>query len=200
LSWGGIDLTEGVTGSGALEDSVVRILEHQAKYGIDQDTMLIYLSSVNLMSILNMLNRRLGGNTVLAPAALPLPPLVAETPQAGGPSIENMLGTLLKMMGNQSGGDSTGGQGINPATLLNMLSTIGQNVDLGKMMGMLSGLMSPPNKPAAGQQKDTISPSSGNELVSARPGFKEIEKSGEDRGEKREVPKIMKWDQLDARK
>jgi hypothetical protein len=195
LPWGGIDLTEAVTGSGALEDSVVRILEHQAKYGIDQDSMLIYLSSVNLMSILNLLNRRSG-----VPAALPLPPLVAGAPQAGGPPLENMLGMLLKMMGNQGGGDSTGGQGINPATLLNMLSTISQNVDLGKMMGMLSALMSPPGKPAAGQQQDTIGPSSGNELAPARPGLKEIDKSGEDRGEKREVPKIMKWDQLDAKK
>lgn len=192
-------MTEGVTGSGALEDSVVRILEHQAKYGIDQDAMLIYLSSVNLMSILNLLNRRNGGSSI-APAALPLPPLVAGTPQAGTPPPDNMLGMLLKMMGSQSGGDSTGGQGINPSTLLNMLAAISQNVDLGKMMGMLSSLMAPPGKPAAGQQQDTIAPASGNELGPARPGFKEIDKSGEDRGEKREVPKIMKWDQLDAKK
>ncbi|MDD4238746.1 MAG: hypothetical protein PHT62_09360 [Desulfotomaculaceae bacterium] len=189
-------MTEGVTGSGALEDSVVRIIEHQAKYGIDQDTMLIYLSSVNLMSILHLLNRRYGGSANLTPATLPLPPLTAGTPQAGGPPLENMLGTLLKMLGNQSGGDSAGEQGINPAMLLNLLATLSQNVDMGKMMGMLSGLMSPPGKPAASPQQDSVGPSCGSEHNPARPGFKEIDKSGEDRGEKREIPKIMKWDQL----
>ncbi|TEB08456.1 hypothetical protein Psch_02019 [Pelotomaculum schinkii] len=188
-------MTEGGAGPGALEDSVVRILEHQTKYGIDQDTMLIYLSSVNLMSILNLLNRRYGGSAGIAPATLPLPPLMAGTPQAGGPPLENMLGALLKMLGSQSNGDSTG-QGINPATLLNMLAALSQNVDLGKMMGMLSGLMCPPGKTAASQQQDTAGPSCGSELGPAKPGFKEIDKSREDGGEKREVPKIMKWDQL----
>lgn len=188
-------MTEGGAGPGALEDFVVRILEHQTKYGIDQDTMLIYLSSVNLMSILNLLNRRYGGSAGLAPATLPMPPLVAGTPQAGGLPQENMLGALLKMMGSQGNGDSAG-QGINPATLLSMLATLSQNVDLGKMMGMLSGLMGPPGKPAAGQQQDTAGPSCGSEPGPARPSFKEIDKSGEEGGEKREVPKIMKWDQL----
>lgn len=191
-------MTEGLTGSGAFEDSVVRLLEYQTKYGIDQDTMLIYLSSVNLMNILGLINRRYGGNANLIPASLPLPPLVAGAPQTGSPPLENMLGTLLKMLGNQNDRDSSGGQGINPAALLNMLATLSQNVDLGKMMGMLSGLMSPPGKPAASQQ--ATAPASPNELVPARPVLKESEKNGEVRGEKREVPKIMKWDQLDNAK
>jgi hypothetical protein len=192
-------LTEVINGSGALEDSVVRILEHQAKYGIDQDTMLIYLSSVNLMSILNLLNRRNGGSAI-NPAALPLPPLVTGAPQAGGPPLDNMLGMLLKMLGSQGSDNSTGGQGMNPATLLNMLAALSQNVDLGKMMGMLSGLMSPPGKPAASQQDNVVPASPGSELCPARPVFKESEKNGETRGEKREAPKIMKWDQLESSK
>lgn len=189
-------MTEGVTSNGALEDSVVRILEHQAKYGIDQDTMLIYLSSVNLMSILHLLNRRYNGSASFAPATLPLPPLVTGAPQAGGQQMENMMGALLKLLGGQSGGDSPGGQGINPATMLNLLATLGQNVDLGKMMSMLSGLMGPPAKQTASQQQNTAGISGGGELDSAGTGLKEIDKGGEDRGEKREVPKIMKWDQL----
>lgn len=192
-------MSEGVNGSGALEDSVVRILEHQSKYGIDQDTMLIYLSSVNLMSILNLLNRRYG-SAGYAPASLPLPPLVAGASPSEGQPMENMLGMLLKMLGSQSGGDSTGGQGINPATMLNLLANLSQNIDLGKMMGMLSALMAPADKPAASQQK-TAGPPSGSELTVAKPGSKEIDKnSGEERGERREVPKIMKWDQFESAK
>lgn len=187
-------MTEGVTSSGALEDVVVSLLEHQTKYGIDQDTMLIYLSSVNLMSILNLLNRRYSGSASFAPATLPLPPLVTGAPQAGGPQMENMLGALLKMLGSQSGGDASGGQGMNPASLLNVLATLGQNVDLTKMMGMLSALMGPAGKPAASQPD--IAAAGGSELVSKGSGLKDIDKDGEDRGEKREVPKIMKWDQL----
>lgn len=190
-------MTEDVTSYGALEDSVVRILDYQTKHGIDQDTMLIYLSSVNLMSILQLLNRRNSNNVGLAAATLPLPPLMAGAPQAGGAQMENMLGALLKMLSNQSSsGDSSGGQGINPATMLNLLATLGQNVDLGKMMSMLSGLMGPPAKPAASQQQNFTGASGGSESGSAVPGLKEIDKGGEDRGEKREIPKIMKWDQL----
>lgn len=194
-------MTDSVTGAGAPEDSIARILEHQSKYGIDQDTMLIYLSSVNLMSILNLITRRYGGNASLATTTLPLPPLIADTPQTGGLPLETMLGAVLKMLGNQSGGGATGGQGINPAALLNLLATLSQNIDMGKMMGMLSGMMAPPSKPAASQEHDTTGPtSSGSELGPARPGYKEIDKSGGERGEKREVPKIMKWDQLDSAK
>lgn len=190
-------MTEGVNSSGALEDAVVRILEHQSKYGIDHDAMLIYLSSVNLMSILQLLNRRYGSNAVITPS-LPLPPLVSETSPGGGPSPDNMLGTLLKMLGGQNSGDSAG-QGVNPAAMLNLLSALSRNVDLGKMMGMLSGLMGPAGKTASSQQQNTSGASNGSEPAHAGPREND-KKSGEDRGEKREVPRIMKWDQLDSGK
>ncbi|MGI6492605.1 MAG: hypothetical protein ACOX0T_09410 [Pelotomaculum sp.] len=184
-------MTEEANSYGSLEEPLFKILEQQARYGMDQETMLLYLSSVNLMSILTLHNRRYGGSAGLVPSALPLPPAAA-----GGMTGDNMLGMLLKMLGNQqSGADDGPGQGANPAALLNLLASLSQNVDLGKVMSMLAG-MGTQGKAAGGQQQETASAPVYQDESADTGESKGKEKSVADRGGKREIPKIMKWDQL----
>lgn len=183
-------MTEEANSSGSLEEPLFRILEQLSRYGMDQETMLLYLSSVNLMSILTLHNRRYGGSAGLVPSTLPLPPAAA-----GGMTGDNMLGMLLKMLGNQqSRADDGPGQGGNPAALLNLLASLSQNVDLGKMMSMLAG-MGTQGKAAGGQQQEAASDPVDQDDSADSEGVKGKEKSA-DRGGKREIPKIMKWDQL----
>ena len=44
-------MSEEAKGVPAPDETVTRLLDLQQRYGMDQDTMLIYISSVNLMSI-----------------------------------------------------------------------------------------------------------------------------------------------------
>lgn len=201
-------MTEEIKTAATADEPVARLLELQSRYGMDQETMLLYLSSVNLMSILNLLSRRQGGGVNLSmavpPAAPVLPPLAPGAAPGGAPSLENLAGMLMKMLGSQGGGGSPGG-GINPAMLTSLLSAFGQNVDLGAMMNMLAGLMGPGSKPApkpvsgsAPQAASTTETgSSGGKAGEANVAGKP---AGESTAVKREVPKIMKWDQLDERK
>lgn len=201
-------MTEEIKGAAVPEDSVIRILEQQSRHGIDQETMLIYMSSVNLMSILNLISRRHGGNPNLslpAPAAAPALPLLAPGVAPGsGPSLDNLMGMLMKMLGGQGGGNSPGGQGINPA-LMNLLGTLAQNVDPVSLMSMLGGLMGSGAKPAPGPASgNVLQTASSSEKSPANPGVKECgvnaKTTGEEKAAIREVPKIMKWDHLDDRK
>jgi len=198
-------LTEEIKGAGLPEESVIRILEQQSRYGMDQDTMLIYMNSVNLMNILNLISRRQGGSmnlSIPAPAVAPALPALAT---GSGPTLDNLMGMLLKMLGSQGGGNSPGGQGINPAMLMNLLSVLGQNVDLGGLMSMLAGLMGTGAKPVPRPESGNIGQSiSSGESSSPKPGVMECgvnEKTTvEDKSPKREPPRIMKWDQIDDRK
>ena len=199
-------MTEEIKGAGVPEESVIRLLEQQSRYGMDQDTMLIYMNSVNLMSILNLINRRQGGSmnlSIPAPAVAPALPALAT---GSGPTLDNLMGMLLKMLGSQGGGNSPGGQGINPAMLLNLLSAFGgQNMDLGGLMSMLAGLMGTGAKPVPRPEAGNIGQNvSSAESSSPKPGVKECgvneKTTGEDKSPKREPPRIMKWDQIDDRK
>ncbi|MCL6560301.1 MAG: hypothetical protein K6U74_16205, partial [Firmicutes bacterium] len=121
------------------EESVIRVLEQQSRHGMDQETMLIYINSINLMNLLSLIQRRYQGNTN---AYLPLPipsntgaqPDIAGTGAGTGPSMENMLGMLMNMLGQ-------GGGGMNPAALMSLLGPLlGQNADLAGMMKMLGNM------------------------------------------------------------
>lgn len=195
-------MTEEIKGVGLPEESVIRLLEQQIRHGVDQETMLIYLSSVNLMSILNLINRRQGGNSNLslpAPAAAPALPSLAP---GSGPSLDNLMGMLMKMLGGQGGGNSPGGQGINPM-LMNLLGTLAQNVDPASLMSMLGALMGSGAKPVPGPKAGNT-PQTTLSTEKANPGGQECGISAKTTGEEktaiREVPKIMKWDHLDDRK
>lgn len=201
-----ICLTEETTGVGVPEESIIRLLAQQSKYGMDQETMLIYMNSVNLMSILNLISRRHGGSVNLPlPASAAAPALPALAP-GSGPPLENLMGMLMKMLGNQGGGNSPGGQGVNPAMLMNLLSAFGlQNMDLGSLMGMLAGLLGTGAKPAPRPEAGNIGQiASSGEISPSKPGIKEdsvnVITTGEEKASKREPPRIMKWDQLDDRK
>ena len=121
-------MTEEIRSAHLPEDSVIRLLEQQARHGMDQESMLIYMCSLNLMSILNLLNKRQGGTSGLnlpVPAAVPALPPLANPGQAagGGPSLESMISLLGNMLGSQAGGGAPGGgQGLNPALLMSLLS------------------------------------------------------------------------------
>jgi len=213
-----IYLTEEIKDDGLPGEQVIRLLEQSSKYGMDQETMLIYISSVNLMSILGLIGRRYGVKSNFSlpvPAALPvLPPLVPGTTQAtsatgtapaGGPSLENLMGMFLKMLGSQGGGNSPAGQGINPSTFLNLLNVLGQNVDLGSLINTMAGLLGSvskaapkPETGAAQQPAPSIGPSTPVPVViESGVGQKA---PGDDKAVKREVPKIMKWEPLEDRK
>lgn len=186
------------------EDSVIRLLEQQARYGMDQESMLIYMCSLNLMSILNLMGRRHGGGTgvslpVPAGPALPLPPLSNSGQVAGGgPSLESMMNMLMSMLGSQGG--APGGQGLNPALLMSLLNALGgQNLDLAGLMGKLAGLMGSGAKPAAGPEAARVPATT--PPPQAGPSGAGCKESGtQERPVKQEVPKIMKWDHLDDRK
>ncbi|MFX4262874.1 hypothetical protein ACOBQJ_11790 [Pelotomaculum propionicicum] len=203
-------MAEEIKGDSVPEDPVIRLLEQTSRYGLDQETMLIYISSVNLMSILGLIGRRYGGNANLSlplPAALPaLPALSPVSPgaaPAGGQSMENLMGIMMKMLGGQGGGSTPAGQGINTATLLNMLSVLGQHVDLNSLMSMMAGMLGSGSKAPPGHEGGgALQPAAGAGQPAA--GVKEnaaaAKTAGEEKQARREAPKIMKWDPLDDRK
>lgn len=198
-------MTEEIRSEGLPEEPVIRLLEHTSKYGMDQETALIYISSVNLMNIIGLISRRYGGKSNLSipiPAALPaLSPAPSGVAPAGGLSMDNLMGMLMKMLGSQGGGNAPAGQGINPSTLLNLLSVLGQNVDLGSLMNMMAGLLGSgskaPTGSAEGSAAQPVVSGAGQPFSGAKENAAVQKAAGEI---KREVPKIMKWDQLDERK
>lgn len=178
-----------------VEDPVARLLDLQARYGMDQETMLIYMSSLNLMSILNLISRRCGGGANLS-AVVPAAP-------GGALSLENLAGMLMKMLGNQGAG-APGGPALNPAMLMSLLSALGgQNMDLGGLINTLAGMMNsgarPASKPAAAGAHEPA-PAAAGAPGGGAAGKAAEKAAGEGTAVKREVPKIMKWDQLDERK
>lgn len=195
----------------AIEEPVARILDLQSKYRMDQETMIIYMNSLNLMNILSLVNRRYGTGSgqSLQMSGMPQPPVPSQGAAAGsGLTWENMAGMLMKLLANQGQDGSTqGGQGINPSVLLNMLSALcGQNLDLNNLMKILPALMGsgkPAPKTAAQDARQTAqNPDAGG--GSPKGAAKDSGPAGGGAGgqpaARHEVPKIMKWDRFDERK
>ncbi|OPX85131.1 MAG: hypothetical protein A4E53_03597 [Pelotomaculum sp. PtaB.Bin104] len=192
---------------------MVRVLELQEKYGIDQDTMLIYICSVNLTSILSLIGRRQQGNSSGYLQA-PVPGSVtAPAPQNAGnnQSTNNLAGMLAGMLGG-----GTNGQGVNPAALLNMLGSLGgkngqglnpalltsllgalggQGKDLSGLLNMMSTLMGTMPKPVVSPGVAAEKPAAPTKEAAAPKN-----PSLEEKRPVREVPKILKWDHLDNRR
>lgn len=209
-------MTEEIKGDSMPGEQVIKLLEQSSKYGLDQETMLIYINSVNLMNILSLLGRRYGVKSNFSlpvPAALPALPALVQgtapaavapgTAQTGSPALENMMGMLMKALGSQGVGNTSAGQGINTSTLLNLLSVLGQNVDLGSLMSLMAGLLGSGSKAAAKPEAGSmVQPPP---VPTGAPVPVATESAGpktpvEDKAVKRETPKIMKWDQLEERK
>lgn len=213
---------ENTSGTAALEESVVRVLELQSKYGMDQETMLIYICSVNLTGILSLIGKRYHGSSS---GYLPVPavPTVTDAAPAGttgaGQTQNDLAGLLNSLLSGQGG---SGGQGFNPAALMNLLGSLsgkegqginpailagllralgGQNPDLGNLMQALTGLMGPGAKTAA-RPGATKEQSAGSKTASDTPGAAKGPSAAKnepvvEKQAAREVPKIMKWDRLD---
>lgn len=179
------------------EESVVRILELQSRYGMDQEAMLIYLNSVNLMTILDMVKRKYHGGA----EALPLPQLASMASpanpgsgSAGGLTLENLAGLASGLMGQ-------GGKGLNPATLLSLFNMLGgQNMDLSNIMGMLGNMLGPGKQVPVGQGQTAAQPVADGDKAKKDGQDGENSPPEGDRQRPRETPKIMKWDHLDDRK
>jgi len=178
----------------AQEQLMSHILELQSRHGIDQDTMLIFLNSVNLMQILTLIqNKYRSGAASLPPVQFPGAPVPSAKPAgsgagdtgSGGISLEN-LAAMLSAMTSQGGG-----KGLNPAALMGLYNMLGgPNMDIGAMMNMLGGMFG--NKPKASAQ-DQAAPAA--EKYKGQDGEKST--PGGDRPASREAPKIMKWDRFD---
>ncbi|OPY58681.1 MAG: hypothetical protein A4E55_00733 [Pelotomaculum sp. PtaU1.Bin035] len=217
-------MAEGSPGTEVLAEPVIKILELQSKYGIDQETMLIYMGSVNLMSILNLIGRRYHGSSsgyMQAPAAAAEAfPSTAPVNSGDNLSLNNLAGMLSGMLGSQGGqgfnpallqnvlGSLGGkdGRGLNPALLMSLLGALGgQNMDWGGLMNMLAGLMGAGSKPAASPETAKGKPAASSTGATSGAGSA-IESGGannsrvEGKQGIREVPKIMKWDLLGDRK
>lgn len=131
-----------------IEQTLFRLLEYRKEHDLDQDSMLIMLSLLNLMGLVNALNRG-------SPAA------------SSGGGMQALLGPLLAMMAAGMGG-GTGGKGrqINPAALLGLLGGMqggGQN-DLAGILGLLGPLLGmgaqgqKPANPPGGDRKQGHTP------------------------------------------
>lgn len=214
-------MTEELDKTALLEEPVVRVLELQSKYGLDPETMLIYICSVNLTSILSLIGKRQqdhsGGHIQASLAAPAVPgPVSAPAPEKAGndnQSLNNLAGMLSGMLGNQGGTNSQGlnpaallnmlggiggkdGQGLNPALLTSLLGALGgQGMDLGSIMNMMSSFMGSVPKPAVTPTKAASSAATPTKETGSTKNPR-----GEEKQPVREVPKILKWDPLDNRK
>lgn len=195
-----------------LAESVAKVLDLQAKHGMDQETMLIYMCSVNLTSILSLIGQRYPGSSsgYIQPSGGLTAPIGSKKPEGGTASTEplgalNNMGeqganpnALLNLL-NSFGGAQGGGQGLNPALMTSLLGALGggQNTDLGSLMNLMTGLMgaganhkprpaeTPKEGPAAPQDKAT----------NAAKGMVKNDRIGNKKAI-REVPKVMKWDSI----
>ena len=118
-----------------IERTLAKLLDYSSEHNVDQDTLLIMLSLLNLMGLINAMNRGEPGAA------------------SGGNNLQALLTPLLGLMAAGMGGGPPGQQGqFNPAALLSMLG--GGKGDLSGLLGLLGPLMGmgAPNQ-APGQQK-----------------------------------------------
>lgn len=228
-------MTDDSKGAAILAEAVGNMLELQSRHGMDQETMLLYMCSVNLTSILGLIGHRHPGSSngyihppLIAPSNVTAPGQSGSggaggSNSGGSASLNDLAGTLAGLLGNQG---SSGGNGFNPAALMSLLSSLGgvqgqeqdggqglngvapagrlnapgkQNVDLNNLMSLFSSLMSlgAKNKPKPEPtQEKAYAPQATVKSADAAKNDREKEKQQI----VREVPKVMKWDNLDKRK
>ncbi|WP_066634274.1 hypothetical protein [Desulfolucanica intricata] len=148
-----------------LQSTLAQLLDFQNNRGPDQGNTLILLSLVNLMGILNILNKKIEGTASVSAAGSPpvdlgslqqligpVMSMMAKQGEAGGgaksaiSNNQNPLGGLMNMLGGANGL-------ANLAPLLSLLGGGGQgsqNMDLASLMKMFNGLMAanPPGSAA----------------------------------------------------
>lgn len=124
------------SGDGLLDESLFKLLAFQREQGMDNHAMLATLSLVNLLGIVNFMNKRAAGtaaNPMLGGGADPLMGLLSMLASGGGPrggggnskmpfDPSLLLGLLSAMGGPGGSGGSSGG--INPANLMGLLASM----------------------------------------------------------------------------
>ncbi len=97
-----------------IEKTLFKILDYQSEHNVDDDSILIMVSLLNLMGMVNLLNRE--GENSATGAGL--------TPGLG--NIEALLGPLMALMAGMGKGGTAGeGQSsFNPVALLSLLNGV----------------------------------------------------------------------------
>ncbi|SFR04355.1 hypothetical protein [Desulfoscipio geothermicus] len=126
-----------------MEQILLKLMDYKSQQGVDQDGILIMLSLLNLMGMVEALNR--DG--------------AADAAGEGTGGMEALLGSLMALMAAGSMGGSRAGSGgqapFNPAALLSLLGSLGGkggSPDLSGLLGLLGPLMGASGPSLAGQQ------------------------------------------------
>ncbi|MDQ0285280.1 hypothetical protein J2Z49_000373 [Desulfofundulus luciae] len=145
-----------------LEHILFSLLDYQSKQGATHDDTILMLGLLNLLGIVSLMNKQMGGVVSRAAMAGPNP----------------MLNTLLQMMGGMPGGPPPGQPPppeqnapplpLNPALLMALMNQQpGQGPDPAMLLSLLGSMMSgqgapprrsPPAVPASMDAKKTVSP------------------------------------------
>lgn len=148
---------------GALESILFRLMDYQAKEGTDKVDTMIMASLVNLLGIVNVMNKvSLQG-----------------APVSRSPAEDPMIMTLLQMLAQGQGG-AGGGAGLNPAILMSLLGSRGQRPENALLLGLLSSMMQPPpgppQRPGYERQEYRDRPAAGERPVENLGGPREIKR------------------------
>ncbi|WP_347489653.1 hypothetical protein [Desulfoscipio sp. XC116] len=186
-----------------IEHTLVKILEYRSEHKVDDDSILIMLSLLNLMGMVNVLNRDedSGSAASAGPGGVP-------------GNMEALLGPLIALMaaGMGKGGGAGGGQGsFNPAALLSLLGGVqgkGGIPDLSALFSLLGPLMGmggagqPPGRTGGGNNESAAKSQPVQREINLDKKYKTsgtgTENGGErtPRKEKKRPPKpgeVLKW-------
>ncbi|MBE3585916.1 MAG: hypothetical protein IMW94_07115 [Thermoanaerobacter sp.] len=143
-----------------LEHILFSLLDYQSKQGATHDDTLLMLGLLNLLGIVSLMNKQVGGAVSREVMADPNP----------------MLNTLLQMMGSMPAGPPPGQPPpeqnapplpLNPALLMALMNQQpGQGLDPAMLLSLLGSMMGgqgapprrPPAVPASMEAKKTVSP------------------------------------------
>ncbi|RKO67923.1 hypothetical protein [Desulfofundulus salinus] len=151
-----------------LEQVLFSLLDYQSKQGASHDDTMLMLGLLNLLGIVSLMNKQMGG--------------VASQAVMAGPNP--MLNTLLQMMGGMPGGPPPGQPPppeqnapplpLNPALLMALMNQQpGQGPDPAMLLSLLGSMMGgqgaprrpPPAVPASmGERKTVSTPAGGSEV------------------------------------
>lgn len=122
-------MSEESTSSASVEETLFRLLQNGGAGSMDQGSLLVLMSLVNLMGIIDIINYRIGLKKAPVSGAAAQP--------AGGPG------------GFRPGGPDTKGPPLDPAALFSALGgKEGGGLGPGQLAGLLSRFMPPPGSKA----------------------------------------------------
>lgn len=189
-----------------IEQALFRILDYRSEHNVDDDSILIMLSLLNLMGMVNVLNVQKGDGAAGAGTG------------SGLGNMETLLGPLMALMASGMGkGPTAGGEqgAFNPAALLSLLGnglgggrSKGGAPDLSALLGLLGPLL---GLAGNGPAPDRAGGAAGGPVDKPRPVQREINLDEKNKapvagaggggqgnhGEKKERPpkpgEVLKW-------